>query len=132
MDLTTIELSGDKIPLMCNLGVLEELQDEFGTIQDFISKIAPLNDDGQIDFKTVREDWLPDAHALVYALPRMISEGIEVYNENHKNKIEKMTPKEIFRRCDQSIFTVSATIYGEVIRPFRAPKQQPPAETSHQ
>ena len=107
MDLTTIELSGDKIPLMCNLGVLEELQDEFGTIQDFISKIAPLNDDGQIDFKTVREDWLPDAHALVYALPRMISEGIEVYNENHKNRIEKMTPKEIFRRCDHCLLYTS-------------------------
>ena len=48
MDLTTIELSGDKIPLMCNLGVLEELQDEFGTIQDFISKIAPLMTTGRL------------------------------------------------------------------------------------
>lgn len=132
MELTTIEMSGDKIPIMCNIGVLEEIQLEFGTVQDFVRKIAPLDKDGQIDFTTVQPDWLPDMHALVFALPRMVGEGIDVYNETQKVKIEKMTPKEIFRRCDQSVFTVSAKIYKEVMRSLEAPKQQPPAETSHQ
>ena len=132
MELRTIEMSGDEIPMMCNLGVLEELQTEFGTIQEFVSKLAPLDKNGEVDFSQAPADWLPDIHALVYALPRMINEGIEVHNETQKVKIEKMTPKEIFRRCDLPIVLVSAKIYNEVMRSLNAPKQEPPAETTHQ
>lgn len=130
--LRTIEMSGDNIPVRCNLGILEQLQNEFGSVQEFIGKIAPLDDNGNLNFEQAGADWLPDMHALVYSLPLLVNEGIEVYNENHKIQLTKMTPKEIFRRCDQPVFTVSAAIYSEVLESMRAPKPEPLTETTRQ
>lgn len=130
-ELKTIEMSGDKIPIRCNLAIMEKLQTEFGSVQDFIKKIAPLDEAGNIDFKWAGPDWLPDMHALVYSLPLLVDEGIEMYNEDHKIQLEKMPPRVIFRRCDQSVFTVAAAIYSEVIDSMHAPKLEPLTETTH-
>lgn len=128
-ELSTIEMSGDKIPILCTLSVLEEIQDEFGTVQEFSDKLAPfLKEKG--NEKKDQKLKMPDIHAIVYALPRFVNEGIEVYNENHKIKLEKMSNQQIFRRCDQSLLDISMALYKELWRSINAPKQLPPGETS--
>lgn len=124
MELSTITLSGDKIPILCDLSVLEEIQQEFGDILTFSEKLIPINETE--DGKKVTK--MPDVHAIVFALPRFIDEGIEAYNASHKIKIEKMTQKEIFRRCDLPLIDTAMVIYQELWRSINAPKPQPPAE----
>lgn len=126
-DLSTIDFSGDKLPILCTISVLEKIQTEFGSISAFSKKIAP-----DIDTKTqkLKLDWMPDIHAIAFVLPLLIDEGIEVYNEEHKIKLEKMTPDQLFRRCDQPLLTVSLAIYKELWRSINAPKQLPPEKTN--
>lgn len=128
MELTTIEMRGDKIPLLCTLSVLEEIQIEFGSVQKFSEKLMPMirGKDGKMEPSGA----LPDIHAICFSLPRFIAEGIEVYNENHKIKMEKMTAKQIFRMCDASLVDVSLALYKELWRSINAPKPQPPVETN--
>ena len=128
-ELSTIEMSGDKIPILCTLAVLEEIQNEFGTVQEFSDKLAPFLKDKN-DEKKDQKLKMPDIHAVVYAMPRFVNEGVEVYNEGHKIKLEKMTPQQLFRRCDQSLLDVSMALYKELWRSINAPKQSPPGETS--
>lgn len=126
MELNTIEMQGDKIPILCTMWVLEELQAEFGSVKEFSDKLTPQYD---TEGKLI-PGWMPDIHAVVYALPKFIDEGIEVYNLNHKIKIDKMTPKQIFQRCDQPLLSVSIALYRELWRSINAPKSQPLTEVS--
>ena len=126
MELSTITLSGDKFPILCDLAILEEIQEEFGDILTFSEKLIPISETN--DGKKITK--MPDVHAICYALPRFIDEGIEAYNANHKIKIEKITQKDIFRRCDLSLIDTAMAIYQELWRSINAPKQQPPAEMS--
>lgn len=121
MELNTIEMQGDKIPILCTMWVLAELQAEFGSVKEFSDKLTPQYD---TEGKLI-PGWMPDLHAVVYALPKFIDEGIEVYNTTHKIKIDKMTPKQIFQRCDQPLLSVSIALYRELWRSINAPKSSP-------
>ena len=123
MDLSTINFSGDKMPILCTISVLEKIQEEFGNITNFSEKLVPVG-------KKKTENWMPDIHAIAYALPLFIDEGIEAYNETHNIKIEKIEPEKLFRKLDKPILSVSLSLYKELWRSINAPKQQPPAETN--
>lgn len=123
MDLSTINFSGDKMPILCTISVLEKIQEEFGNITNFSEKLVPVG-------KKKQENWMPDIHAIAYALPLFIDEGIAAYNETHNIKIEKVEPEKLFRKLDQPILGVSLSLYKELWRSINAPKQQPPAETN--
>lgn len=123
MELSTIEFHGDKLPILCTMEILEQIQDEFGSITKFSERLIPVTPDN-------KPNGLPDMHAVVFTLPKFINEGIDVYNQDHKIKLEKMTVKEIFQKCDKSLLDVALAIYQEMWRSVNAPKQQPPAKTS--
>ena len=123
MNLSTIDFSGDKMPILCTISVLEKIQEEFGNITNFSEKLVPVG-------KKKTEDWMPDIHAIAYSLPLFIDEGIVAYNETHNIKIEKVEPEKLFRKLDQPILSVSLALYKELWRSINAPKQQPPAETN--
>lgn len=118
MDLSTINFSGDKMPILCTISVLEKIQEEFGNITNFSEKLVPVG-------KKKTENWMPDIHAIAYALPLFIDEGIAAYNETHNIKIEKVEPEKLFRKLDQPILSVSLALYKELWRSVNAPKQQP-------
>ena len=40
-ELKYIELSGEKYPVKCDMVVLEKIQDEFGSLEEFEKKITP-------------------------------------------------------------------------------------------
>ena len=121
-------MNGEKIPIRCTLGVLEAIQGEFGSLTKFSERLIPTNkkEDGQTTISGY-----PDVHAIVFSLPLFVDEGIDAWNEEHKIKIEKMTQKELFRRCDRSLIDVALAIYTEFWRSINAPKQSPPTETNH-
>lgn len=128
-ELTTIEMQGDKIPLLCTMEALEKIQDEFKSLDEFSERLVPTRVDK--DGKKIPDSTkTPDLHAIVFSLPLLVEEGIEMYNQDHKIKMEPMTRTEIFRRCDQSVWSTAMRIYEEFVRSIYAPKPKPPAETN--
>lgn len=136
-DLNTIDLQGDNIPILCTMEVLEDIQNEFGTIPAFIEKLAPTvkDEDGETKIENgypVFSGEIPDLHTLTFALPRLIQNGIEVYNSHHNIKIPFMTKTEIWQKNENSVFSTASTIYVEVMRSIHAPKPQPSTGTTNQ
>lgn len=117
---STVLIKGHEIPVRCNLAILEEIQTEFGTVWNFADKVN-INKQAGLDI-----------HAIVFALPRFITEGITTYNENpeHMDTLKMLTTSEILRHCEESIPDLATILWAEFWRSMSAPKQQPPAETS--
>ena len=70
-----IELKNEKFPMVFSLNVIEAIQIEFGSLNDWKELIEP-KDGGETNLK-----------ALLFAFKEAINEGIDVENENlHGNK----------------------------------------------
>ena len=79
-----IEVDGVKHNLVFNLNVMEEIQQEYGTIQ----KWGELTDGkgGEVDIK-----------ALKFGLTSMLNEAIDIENETAEAKKEFFTTKQVGR-----------------------------------
>lgn len=67
-----ITLAGKKVPLWCDIFVLNELQEEFESIGEFERKLLGVKEVGEGKFIKTE----PDMRAIMAALPVMIREGI--------------------------------------------------------
>lgn len=124
--LNSIKL-GDKVfPFKCDNLVLEELQDEFGTLDDFEKKLngwIPVLDENGIQRKNDKGEGLfkvvePSMKAINFSLTRMIREGVEIANETAEEKISLPSDKEILRLVEQPL-PVSKEIYAEYLNCFK-------------
>jgi len=74
-DIKYIELKNEKFPMVFSLNVIEAIQTEFGSLNDWKELIEP-KDGGETNLK-----------ALLFAFKEAINEGIDIENENlHGNK----------------------------------------------
>ena len=64
-----ITYKGVKYALVFNLNVMEEIQEEYGSVEAW----------GELAEATTE----PNAKAIKYGLTAMINEGIDIYNEEH-------------------------------------------------
>lgn len=78
------EYKGIKYLIVFNLNVMQEIQEEYGTIE----KWGELTDgsSGEINIK-----------ALIFGLTKMINEGIEIRNEENDTDLKPFTEKQIGR-----------------------------------
>lgn len=122
----TVTINGDDIPILCSLSVLEKIQEKYGSMEEYGNKICKTteNENGERVFT----DELPDIEAIYYTLPLMIEEGVTVYNEEHKIKMEPLKPEYIYRHYETPLRLIGWTMYQELMRSIHAPKRQPPAE----
>lgn len=79
-----IEYNGVIYPLVFNLNVMEEIQDEYNTIEEW----GNLTDGSTGEL---------DAKALKFGFTAMINEGIDIYNETHEEQRAYITPKQMGR-----------------------------------
>lgn len=79
-----IEYNGKKYPIAFNLNVMEEIQQEYGTLE----KWGDLTDvkTGEIDFK-----------AYLFGMMCMINEGIEIMNDENGTHEQLLTKKQVGR-----------------------------------
>ena len=118
----SVRIDGEEIPLRCTLEVLEDIQKEFGSIMAFADKLSPVNS-------------LPDAHAVFFALPKFVYEGIRFHNETHPTteiKEDKFPLSKISRHCDDTFIEVAAILFDVLTGSLFSPKPQPPAETNQE
>lgn len=81
---TGIEYKGVNYKIEFNLNVMEEIQEEYGSVQRW----------GEL---TDGSDKEVDAKALKFGLTCMLNEGIEIYNEDHEEQRPLFTTKQVGR-----------------------------------
>lgn len=86
-----IELeNGTKYPICFTLNVMEEIQEKYGNIENWIKKIDNKN-------KKDKKNEEPDIKSLKFGLQAMINEGIDIENENLETKREFLNLKQVGR-----------------------------------
>lgn len=105
-EMNTIELSGEKYPIKCDLLVLEKIQDKYGTIGEFEQKLMTwepdLDEDGNKiiddDGKTKYHGKFPNAGAVNDALTWMVNEGEAITAEKTAERLSNMKKKGSYER----------------------------------
>lgn len=82
-----IKLKDKEYNLYFNLNVMEAIQTEYGTVDDW----------GALTDGSTGE---PNAKAVIYGLTAMINEGIEISNDENGTQIPLFTHKQIGRLVD--------------------------------
>lgn len=79
-----LEYKGEKYLIVFNLNVMQEIQDEYKTIEAWGSLTDGAS--GEINIK-----------ALIFGFTKMINEGIDIKNEENGTNIKPLTEKQIGR-----------------------------------
>ena len=107
-ELSYIKLSGETLPMKMDNLVLQEVQQEYGTLMNFEIKLvgakAVTGQDGKVTLKQSE----PDIGAANFVLPKMVREGYAVLNEECT-----YSDKEIIRMIDLNPYVMADTIHEE-------------------
>lgn len=79
-----ITLNGKDYPIVFNLNVMESIQEEYGTLENW----------GKL---TDGEEGEPNAKAVIFGFHEMMNEGIDIQNEETGNDIKPLTLKQVGR-----------------------------------
>lgn len=79
-----IEYNGKKYNLVFNLNVMEQIQDEYGTLDKWGSLTDGSNGE-------------PNAKAVIFGFMCMINEGIDIDNEENGTDMKPLTHKQVAR-----------------------------------
>lgn len=87
---STIQYKGKDYKLVFNLNVMEEIQEEYGTIEKWGSLCEPSEKNKE-----------PDVKALKYGFRAMLNEGIDIDNEENGTNDPPLTLKQIGRMISE-------------------------------
>lgn len=132
--LNYIELSGIKVPIKCDLLVLERIQDKYGSIPEFENKLTGFVPSRDEDGEPKRNEegnllgvyGLPDLDAMKNGLIWMAEEGYAIEAEEgcasgaeEGMKLSEMPDKNtLIRMVDKTVFELSDIIHEEFNRCF--------------
>lgn len=81
-----IEYNGTEYLMVFNLNVIEQIQEEYGTLQRWSELVEPEGEGAE-----------PNIKALKYGVRAMINEGIDIMNDGRETKLTPMTEKQVGR-----------------------------------
>jgi hypothetical protein len=94
---------GEDYELVFNLNVMEDIQEIYGSVEAWGSLIEP--EDGKE----------PKAKDIKYGFTAMINEGIDMYNEDHEEKREFLTDKQVGRMISEFGLQAVAQLIGKTV-----------------
>ena len=127
---TEINLGGTKEPLFCDLSVLERLQDEFGSLNEFEMKLIGIryirdaegkyiyDDDGTPKVETVE----PNIRAISIALVEMVNEGRAVLAHQRGAVWEPVDDIDVVASCTVPYQMLAPLLHREYKRCFETKK----------
>lgn len=126
--LSYITLSGETYPIRCGMEVLEEVQDRYGSIDEFEKKIMvfePQRDkDGNPvvneDGNAIGQYLTPRIKDLGDALHLMVTAGLEMEAEESGEPARRVTRRELLEKADMTPVNLGLTLHAELMRCFRA------------
>lgn len=128
--LTYIEVGKEKYPIKCDNLVLQQIQEEFGSVRLFEMALIGLaaeknpdgtdkrDDKGQIILKHVE----PSIKAINFGLPLMVNEGLEIEAGQKNTDFKYLEDKEIIRSIQLSYLKLSEIMHKELARCFETKK----------
>lgn len=130
--LNHVTLSGEEYPIKCDMLVLEQIQNEYGSIAKFEKEIIAwepmldengeevLNDSGIRKVKSK----LPSAKAVNDALYWMITEGMEIEAAKKNESFKVLKREELLRRIDMAYMKLVNLVHDEFSRCFEDPNEE--------
>lgn len=109
-------LNGKKYLLAFDLNVMEAIQTEYKTIENW-SKLANGDTTGEGDAKATNGDTTGegDAKAILFGFTEMLNEGIEIMNEQNGTDEKPLTKKQVGRILTQYGMENTAAKLAETI-----------------
>ena len=86
-DKNYLTYKGENYELAFNLNVMEEIQDAYGTVEAW----------GELVESDAEPKVEPKAKDIKFGFMAMLNEGIDIYNEEHDDKREFLTDKQVGR-----------------------------------
>lgn len=128
--LTRIIIGGKSLPIKMDLNVLEHIQNEFGTVNEFERKILGLeiarDEKGKVIYdeneKPVMIATEPSVKAIIAALPSMINEGLAIEAEEMGKSWEAVSDLWVQANCNIAFETLADIIHKEFKRCFEIKK----------
>ncbi|MCR1842755.1 hypothetical protein [Murimonas intestini] len=116
-ELKEIELSGEKYPIKCDLLVLEQLQEEFGSVADFENKLLGIEYLKDAEGEYIRDKegkrkaniGIPDTKAINKGLYLMVREGLEIKGGAADGKT--LSREGLLRKVDKSYTEISKIVH---------------------
>jgi hypothetical protein len=96
-----IVYKGVEYELVFNLNVMEELQEEYGTVEEWSAKAMEADE--------------PNVKVLKFGFKAMINEAIDIYNEEHEDKKEYVDDKKVGRIITEAGFNNVADLIAETV-----------------
>lgn len=128
--LTYIEVGKEKYPIKCDNLVLQQIQEEFGSVRLFEMALLGLateknpdgtdkrDDKGQLILKHVE----PSIKAINFGLPLMVNEGLEIEAEQKNTEFKYLEDKEVIRLIQVPYLKLSEIMHKELARCFETKK----------
>lgn len=124
--LSTMKIGGKTYPVKIDLNVLQMIQEEFETINNFERDILGLKfkrdeegkiiykEDGEPDFYVVE----PSVKAIMFVLPLMVNEGLEIDALQRGVEFEPVNEKLLIASCDIAFEALARKIHAEYRKCF--------------
>ena len=107
-----IEYKGNTYKLYFNLNVMEEIQEKYGTFDDWTELVSGKESKKEVDIK-----------ALKYGFKAMLNEGIEIQNEDEGTEIKPFTDKQVGRLITEvGLQTANQKLIDTVIESTKSTK----------
>lgn len=124
-ELSYIKIGRKEYPILCNIIVLEGLQNKYGTLTDYeyaLRGITEVVDEDGVPVKdesgnNILEYGTPSIEAIMDGIYPSICEGINYYNEINEESMEIPTELQI-KRGIVSIIDMSLKFFKEFIKCF--------------
>lgn len=121
-----IELSGEKLPIKCDMVVLEKIQEEYGDLEVFEGKLNGFkpnrDEDGEIEVNekglTIGTFGMPNIKTVNQVLFWMAQEGMEIEAERKKEPTKEIDKKDLIRKIDITPGELGRALHEEFIRCF--------------
>lgn len=100
----TIEYMGKTYRVVCNLNVMQEIQEKFNSFSEWSEKITGNNDKKE-----------PSISAIKFGFLFMLNEGIEIESEETGKELKKLDSKQVGRIISEIGLVNSAQLMTKVI-----------------
>lgn len=130
-ELKRIMVGGKTFPIKFDINVLERVQDEYGTINEFERKLRGIevarDEEGKViynekDKPMLRATKEPSIKAIKTVLPAMINEGLAIEAEETGKSWEPVSELWVLSNCNVSFELLAEMIYEEYKRCFEVKK----------
>lgn len=124
--LSYVEFSGEKLPIKCDMVVLEKIQDKYENLskyENMLSGFVPSTDEnGEVirneEGHMVGTYEIPKIAVLKEALLWMVQEGMEIEAEKNGDKFKGINENTVFRKVDISPQALGQLLHKEFARCF--------------